>query len=167
VVVDVLGAAAISAGSGLLGAVIGAGASLLTQRAERDLRERSELVSELAALGFAIDMLELEISRLPRRTVFARAADQAISRERLPNLNYLIEWTHFKTVGREAYRAIERFVEVANRVVVVAPDEVLEITQDFAELIGTLQERHHGDAWRQRWNSTRERYAQVCRSAVR
>ena len=163
---DVIGTAAISAGSGLVGAVIGAGASLVTQRSERESRERGELVRELAALGFALDMLELEISRLPRRTVFGRAADKAINRDRLPGLNYLLQWTHLKTIGRDAFQALERFVEAANRTLMVAPDEVLEAVERFTELLGDLEERQHGETWKQQWGAAREHYAQVCRAAV-
>ena len=150
----------------MVGAVIGAGASWLTQRSERQSRERGELVRELAALGFALDMLELEISRLPRRTAFGRAADKTVNRDRLPSLNYLLGWAHLKTLGRDAYRALERFVESANRALLVAPDEVLEAVEGFTELLGELENRRDGETWKEQWGTARERYAEVCRSVV-
>jgi hypothetical protein len=109
---------AITGIAGLLGAAIGGGISLLTQRADRKERARGERAAAVVAFGYALDSLHTELSRIPRPTRLARLTDHAINEQRFPNLNRLLLWANSKTIGRDAERALDRLMSAANRLMV-------------------------------------------------
>jgi len=139
--------------TGLLGAVIGGGISFLAQRAERKDRGRGELAAAVVAFGYALDSLHTELTRIPRPTRLARLTDQAINEQRLPNLNRVLLWANSKTIGRDAERALAQFISAANRLMVLAPLELLPIIERANQLLSRSDERD--DAWEKQWWAVR------------
>ena len=133
----------------LLGAGIGGGVTFLVQRADRKERARGELAAAVVAFGYALDSLHTELTRIPRPTRLGRLTDQAINEQRFPNLNRLLIWANSKTVGRDAERALDRFMSAANRLMVLAPLELLPIIERANQLLSRVDERD--DAWEKRW----------------
>lgn len=157
---DANAAALISAGSGLLGALIGAGVGALSQRAQQRRDEMAELAQALAALAFALDMLELELRRLPRATVGARLTD----RDRFPNLTFLLGWIGTETIGRQGMRAVRNFSEAGSRVMLTAPTDVLDPLQRLGELMASFDVDE--PEWWPSWQEARGRFAQASRQAL-
>jgi hypothetical protein len=145
--------AVIGATSGILGAAVGGATTYATQRAVGRSQQRDELTAALVAYGYALDALHLQIQRLPRSTVVARASEKMINFKRAPNLNRLIEWGFSTTIGRDAERAIDRLLATTNRLALVAPAEVLDIVERVNELLSVVNERD--DDWDAKWTAAR------------
>jgi|SRR5579884_141204 len=156
--------AAIAAVSGLCGATIGGAITFATQRADRRERSRGELGAALVAYGYALDMLQMEISKIPPRTLVARLADAAINEHRFPNLNFLLNWAHAKSLGRDAARAVDRLVGATNRLLLVAPAELLPLVQEINELLAHVSDRDA--AWERQWHEERGRFIAAARDLV-
>ena len=139
--------------AGLLGAGIGGGATFLVQRADRKERARGEVAAAVVAFGYALDSLHTELSRIPRTTTPARFADHLINEQRFPNLNRLLIWANSKTIGRDAERALDRFISAANRLVVLAPLELLPIIERANQLLSRADERD--ELWEKQWRAVR------------
>ena len=71
--------AVISAARGLLGAVVGGGATYVTQRTDRTDRGRGELRAALVGFGYVLDALHLQIGRLPRTTRVAVLSERLVN----------------------------------------------------------------------------------------
>jgi hypothetical protein len=139
--------------AGLSGAAIGGGISLVTQRADRKERARGELAAAVVAFGYALDSLHTELSHVPRPTPLARLTDHAINEQRFPNLNRLLLWANSKTIGRDAERAIDRFILAANRLMVLAPLELLPVIERANQLLAGADKRD--EAWERQWWAAR------------
>lgn len=137
----------------LLGAGIGGGVTFLVQRADRNERAQGELAAAVVAFGYALDSLHTELIRMPRSTMPARAVDHLINEERFPNLNRLVIWANSKTIGRDAERALDRFMSAANRLIVLAPLELLPIIERANRLLSRVNGRD--DAWEKQWSAMR------------
>jgi hypothetical protein len=137
----------------LLGAGIGGGITFLTQRADRKDRARGELAAAIVAFGYALDSLHTELSRMSRPTRVARLTDRAINEQRFPGLNRLLIWANSKTIGRDAERAVDRFMSAANRLMVLAPLELLPVIERANQLLSRSDERD--DAWEEQWWAVR------------
>lgn len=157
--------AAISAASGIVGAGVGGAATYLSQRAAGNAQERGELSAALIQYGYALDALNIEIQRLPRRTRLARLGERAINSDRMPNLNRLIEWVFTKTIGRDGQRAIDRLIATTNRLVMVAPKTLLDPIERISSLLGRVEERDQ--SWDRDWAAARADVLTAARAHLR
>jgi hypothetical protein len=140
---------AITGVAGLLGAGVGGGVTFLVQRADRQERARGELAAAVLAFGYALDSLHTELTRIPRPTTAARFVDHVINEQRFPNLNRLLVWANSKTISRDAERALDRFMSAANRLMVLAPLELLPVIERANQLLSRVDERD--DGWEEQW----------------
>jgi hypothetical protein len=154
--------AVISAASGLAGVAIGGGVTFVVQRADQDERRRGELAVALSAYGRAIDVLRRELERLPASTRFARITERLINRQRTPGLEYLLGSMHSATLGRSGIRAVEAFETAANRLMLIAPEDVLEAMEMTSQLLGQPRD----ETWPARWQSAREQLAVASRRHI-
>jgi len=152
---------AVSAVAGLAGALIGAGATLRSARAERRAQERGELLKTLTDLLATLDRLALELSHIPRKTRLAIATDRSL--DRLPNLDFLVGWLSRKTIGRDGMHVIDEFLMVGRRAMLLAPDDVLRAFEQIALL---LSEDRTTDDWPTRWSDGQNRLTIAARDAV-
>jgi hypothetical protein len=102
---------------------------------------------------YALDSLHTELNRIPRPTTPARFVDHVINQQRFPNLNRLLIWANSKTIGRDAERALDRFMLAANRVTVLAPLELLPMIEQANQLLSRAGE--HDNAWEKQWWAVR------------
>ncbi|MEA2358226.1 MAG: hypothetical protein QOI62_1486 [Solirubrobacteraceae bacterium] len=156
--------AVISAASGLLGAVVGGGATYLTQRADRTDRGRGELRAALVGFGYALDALHLQISRLPRTTRVAVLSERLVNPQRTPALHYLVDWAHRATLGRDTYRALDQFTTAYNRLLLVSPEELLVVCEPLATLIAHADQ--HDQHWQDEWTEARGELTRVSRQLL-
>jgi len=154
----------ISAASGLAGAAIGGGITYLAQFADRKDRARGELAATLVAFGYALDALHIEIGRIPRSTWVARVTDEAINERRFPNLNHLLVWANMKTIGRDAQRAVDRYMAEGNRVLLLAPIEFLPVLEQANQLLTRASARD--EDWDRDWAAMRAQLTVESRKLV-
>jgi hypothetical protein len=154
----------IAAASGLVGAGIGGAITFATQRADRRDRARGDLAAALITFGYALDSLQVEIARIPPRTRAARVADTVINERRFPNLNFLLNSLHSATLGRSAGRALDRLLAALNRLLLLAPADMMPLLEEINELLATVSAR---DAeWDDRWRELRGRLTAASRQMV-
>lgn len=156
--------AAISAASGLLGALIGASATYLAHRQERRGRERDELTNAIVATNRALSALTMEIRQLPRTTRITSAADTVLNSERTPNLFFLLSWLSFKTLSRDAKQALLSFADAAHRLELIGPPEVLGALEGVTALLSRVDERD--ERWFTQLEQARARLTVAGRSQV-
>ena len=152
---------AVSAAAGLVGALIGAAATLRSAREERRSHERAELLGSLVNLLATLDRLALELSHIPRKTRLTTATDRSL--DRLPNLEFFLGWLSRKTVGRDGMRVIDEFLTVGRRAMLLAPDDVLRAFEQIALLLS--EDRTAAD-WSKRWSDGQDGLAIAARNAV-
>lgn len=152
---------AVSALAGLVGALIGAGATLRSAKAERRAQERVELLNSLTNLLVILDRLALELSHIPRKTRLTNATDRSL--DRLPNLEFLIGWLSRKTIGRDGMRVVDEFLAVGRRTMLLAPDDVLRAFEQIALL---LSEDRTADDWSRRWSEGQDQLTIAARGAI-
>ncbi len=88
-------------------------------------------------------------------------------------MQYVARWRAFDwvmgrisvaTVGRGGMRAIDEVLAATNRLMLVAPDSVLEPMQILSDLISRFEQ---GDEmWRDEWRIARNEFAKASREAV-
>jgi hypothetical protein len=145
--------AIIAAASGALGAVVGAGATMLVARAERRAAERTELVAALATFLTALDLLVVELRATAPPRPWLGTLMHWLDR-RLP----VITWLTTPLVGLIGARAsalTDRFQVAANRLLAVAPRETLLVVEEAGEILSTWTA--DSPDWEERWEAFRSR----------
>jgi hypothetical protein len=153
--------AAIASGAALVSSGLTGFLTLRGAAAERKDRSRGELAPVMAAYGYAIDRLEIEISQLPPSP--SRTGATAAAVERLPTLDWSLGQLSRYTLGRPAMRALDGYAAAANRLLLVAPVGVLTAMEPFNALLATFAERD--DEWTARWREARHAFALAARDA--
>lgn len=159
-------AAATLTSAGLTGAI-----SLALMRRQDRSRGRSDLAAALQAHGYAADKLGVEIAQLPPPPARVARASQALV-ERLPMLNWSMSQVARHTLARPAMRSVDTYMAAMNRLMLVAPREVLEPLERLNELLTRIEGRHaewHIDwdvEWRADWNAARGALMHAARAAI-
>lgn len=132
-------------------------------RLEGEVRDKDELRVALAAYGAALDRLTLRIDQLPQaHGIEEDWTTRLVARWR--SLDWLMGRLSVATIGRGAMRAIDEVISTTNRLLLVAPDPVLESMETLSELIGRFDPS--GSNWRDEWREARTAFAQASRRAV-
>jgi hypothetical protein len=162
---------AITAAATLLGAALASGFALLLARRQDRGRGRAELAAALQAHGYAADRLGMEIGQLaPPPARAARASQRAV--ERLPALNWSIGQLARHTVARPALQALDTYIAATNRLILIAPVEMLEALEQLNALLARIETRDadwHADwntSWRTDWNDARGALVEAGRTAI-
>lgn len=157
----------IAAGSALLGSLGGtaitAWFSLRVNNRQLAAGAQAELLACLSAYGYALDRLELEMQQLPPgQGRLVRATQRALLR--VPQLDWSIGQVGRHTLARPAMRAIDTYSAAANRLLLVAPEELLPSIERLNDLLTDVASR---DAdWKQRWRAARSEHALAARRSV-
>jgi hypothetical protein len=107
--------------------------------------------------------MDQEIGQLPPSpSRGVQLTDRVLTRT--PSLEWMIGQASRHTVGRPALRAFDAYSAAANRLLLVAPNPVLDALEDLSALLARLA--HHDEAWRAEWHQTRKRFVVVARAAV-
>jgi hypothetical protein len=132
-------------------------------RLEREAADRGELRSALAAYGAAIDRLTLKIHQLPQ----AHGIEEGRSNKlvaRWPTLDWVIGRLSVATVGRSTMRVVDEVIVATNRLILVAPEQILETMQTVTDLVGRFAPAD--EDWKRDWQEARNVFAEVSRHAV-
>jgi hypothetical protein len=145
--------AIVAAASGVLGAVVGAGATLLVARTERRATERAELVAALAAFLTSLDLLVVELRAAAPPRPWLRTLSHWLDR-RLPVLTWLAA-PLVGLIGGRTSALTDRFHVAANRLLAVAPRETLLEVEEAEEILAACTADSPG--WEERWQAFRYR----------
>lgn len=132
-------------------------------RLEREARDKDELRTALVAYGAALDRLTVQVDQLPQsHGIEEDWMTRLVARWR--TLDWLMGRISVATVGRGAMRAIDEVISATNRLMLVAPEPVIETMQILSELIGRFDP---GEAqWREDWKAARTAFAKAAKGAV-
>jgi hypothetical protein len=135
-------AATIGGATGVLGAAVGGGATYLAQRRAERGGQRDTVAAGVAAYAFALDVLCRQLAALPRQTRLAVASDKVVNADRTPGAHYLLTWVHAKTIGRDAFRALDQYSRAHHELILIAPAQLLRPLGRINELLTTADERN-------------------------
>ncbi|MGN6275545.1 MAG: hypothetical protein ACTHNP_06410 [Solirubrobacterales bacterium] len=129
-------------------------------RLEREAADKGELRSALTAYGAAIDRLTLKIQQLPQtHGVEEGWSNRLIAR--WPTLDWFMGRLSVATLGRSTMRAVDEVIAATNRLVLVAPEPILETMQAISDLIAGFDPAN--DKWKQDWQRARNDFAAASR----
>jgi hypothetical protein len=155
---------------GLIAAAGAVGGSAVTgiiafrlARLEREARDKDELRAALVAYGAAVDRLTLKIAQLPQAHGIEEGWGNMLI-ARWPTLDWTIGRLSLATVGRSAMRAVEEVMAANNRLILVAPEAVLEKMHAITDLTGRFDPG--GNTWKAEWQEARNALAAVSRGAL-
>jgi hypothetical protein len=155
--------AAIAAGGAILGSALTGLIAYRLAELDRKADATGELRTSLAAYGAALDRLTLQIEQLPQSQGIDENWITSLV-EKLPTLNWLIGRLSMATVGRGAMGAVDEVIATTNRLVLVAPETILEAMQRGSELIGQFDPS--AARWRDEWQEARVNFSAASRRAV-
>lgn len=132
-------------------------------RLERETLDKGELRTALAAYGAALDRLTLRVEQLPQaHGIEEDWMTKLVARWR--TLDWVMGRISVATVGRGTMRAVDEVIAATNRLVLVAPEAVLETMQALSDL--TSRFHPSGTQWREDWRAARSAFASASRRAV-
>jgi hypothetical protein len=132
-------------------------------RLEREAADRGELRSALAAYAAAIDRLTLKIHQLPQaHGIEEGRSNRLVARWR--TLDWVIGRLSVATVGRSTMRVVDEVIVATNRLILVAPEPVVETMQALTDLVGRFEPA--SEDWKRDWQEARNVFAEVSRHAA-
>jgi len=155
--------ALIAAGGALSGSALTGVIAYRLARLEREAFDKGEMRTALASYGAALDRLTLRIEQLPQaHGIEEDWTTRLVARWR--TLDWVTGRLSTATVGRGAMRALDEVIAATNRLVLVAPESVLEAMETLSELIGNFNPS--GSKWREEWRAARSAFAGASRRAA-
>lgn len=158
-----LATAAIAAGAALLSSGLTGVLALRIAGVERDDRSKAELAAAMAAYGYAVDRLGLEIGQLPPTPSRAGRATAAVV-GRLPTLDWSLGQLSRHTLGRPGMRALDAYTAAMNRLMLIAPKPVLTAVERVNGLLAMFENRSPN--WSTEWQEARNDFAIAARDAL-
>lgn len=158
-----MSAAIISASAALLGALIGGAATYEVARRAEQGRRQDELTAAATALLVAMDLLRIELKQLPRATRSSRRINQFLE-TRLPSVNFGLGAMARFTVIRPGERALQRFLDAANRLALIAPTSLVLEVGEAAKLLESWDDQDPTE-WAEAWNTAKSRLVILARAA--
>lgn len=152
---------AITAAATLLSALLASGISLLVVRKQIRAQEMADLAAAAQAHGYAADRLASEIALLRRRLWGASNKHPRRRIAHRPHLDWWIGLIARHSLGRPALRALDAYSAATNRLMLIAPKDMLTHLEHLNELLTELDRRqtewHEGwtETWWADWNATR------------
>lgn len=132
-------------------------------RLEKEAADKGELRLALATYGAAIDRLTLKIHQLPQaHGVEEGWSNRLIARWR--TLDWVMGRLSVATVGRSTMRVVDEVIAATNRLILVAPEPILEAMEAVSDLIGQFDPA--SEDWQQKWQGARNAFAEVSRRAA-
>jgi hypothetical protein len=133
--------ALINAASGLLGALIGAGAVLLTTRGERREQARGELTRGYAEYLGACDQIANQLRQLPLRNERELRREQKIQRIIGARTYYAVTRATIAPQAQRFWGMMDRYYVAAARLRLVASDETLQLMRKVDDAFESWAER--------------------------
>lgn len=156
-------AAGVAAGAALLGAALtGLITYKIATRQQRG-REVEELRAALAVFGAVLDRFARHLDQMPHPPGPAgRWVNRQVSRWR--DLDWAIGRLSTATLGRGAIRTLDELITAMNRLLLIAPEEVLDAVLRISDLVARFEQRD--ESWDEEWREARNAVAAASRAAV-
>jgi hypothetical protein len=156
-------AAIIAAGAALLSSAL---TGLITYKvAGREQRSRDidELRSALALYGAVLDRFGRHLNQMPHPPgPVGHWVNRQVSRWR--DLDWAMGRLSTGTLGRGAMRTLDELMTAMNRLLLIAPKDVLDAVRAINVLLERFEQRD--DGWREEWREARNAVAKASRAAV-
>jgi hypothetical protein len=156
-------AAGIAASAALLSSAL---TGLITYKvAGREQRGRDvdELRSALAIYGAVLDRFGRHLDQMPHPPgPIGRWVNGQVSRWR--DLEWAIGRLSTGTLGRGAMRTLDELITAMNRLLLVAPEDILDAVLGISVLLERFEQRDEG--WQEEWREARNAVAEASRGAV-
>jgi hypothetical protein len=154
----IVAAAAALLGSGLTG--------LITYRIsgrEQRARDVDKLRAALAVYGATLDRLGRHLDQMPHPPgVVGRWVNRQLARWR--DLDWALGRISTSTLGRGTMRTVDDLTIAMNRLVLIAPEEVLDAVLEISVLLEDFEQQDPD--WQGRWREARNAVAKASRAAV-
>ncbi|HWO83567.1 MAG TPA: hypothetical protein VNM38_07240 [Solirubrobacterales bacterium] len=126
-------------------------------------RDVDELRSALALYGATLDRFGRHLDQMPHPPgLVGRWVNRQVSRWR--DLDWAMGRLSTGTLGRGAMRALDELITAMNRLLLIAPEDVLDAVLGISVLLERFEQRD--DGWREEWNEARNAVARASRAAV-
>jgi len=156
-------AAIIAASAALLGSEL---TGLITYKvADREQRGRDidELRAALAAFGAVLDRFGRHLDQMPHPPgPVGRWVNRQVSRWR--DLDWAMGRISSGTLGRGAIRTLDELMAAMNRLLLIAPEDVLDAVLSISVLLERFEQRDA--SWQAEWREARSAVAEASRAAV-
>jgi len=155
--------ALIAAAGAVAGAAVSAIAVYRVARLEAGARDKDELRAALAGYGATLDRLNLKVEQLPQaHGIDENWTTQLVARWR--TLDWLMGRLSVATIGRGGMIALDEMIAATNRLLLVAPEPILDVMERLSDLIGRLDPS--AADWRDEWKEARSAFAGAARATV-
>lgn len=160
---DSLIAAAVAAGAALLSSALTGFITHKIAAREQRGRDVEELRAALSAYGAVLDRFGRHLDQMPHPPGPAgRWVNRQVSRWR--GLDWAMGRLSTGTLGRGAMRTLDELIAAMNRLLLIAPEEVLDAVLGISVLLERFEQRD--EDWRQEWREARNAVAAASRAAV-
>lgn len=156
-------AAGIAAGAALLGSALTGLITYMVAAREQRGRDVDELRAALAAYGAVLDRFGRHLDQLPHPPGPAgRWVNRQVSRSR--DLDWAMGRLSTGILGRGAMRTLDELMTAMNRLLLIAPEEVLDAVLGISVLLEHFEQRDEG--WGAEWREARNAVAAASRAAI-
>jgi hypothetical protein len=156
-------AAGIAAAAALLGSALTGLITYKIAAREQRGREVDELRSALVVYGAVLDRFGRRLDQMPHPPGPAgRWVNRQVARWR--DLEWAMGRLSTGTLGRGAMRTLDELMSAMNRLLLIAPEEVLDAVLGISVLLERFEQRD--EHWRQEWREARNAVAAASRAAV-
>jgi hypothetical protein len=155
--------AVISAGAAIAGGVIVAGSNYWLRRLELRAQDRAELRGALISFLHVVDLIGLEAQRQPKSGRTVRGLNRFVER-RLPQIDYTTGRLHERIFTPHLPSLMDRFALAANRLILVAPLDLLPRIEAVSEAFVVFTEPD--ETWQSRFQHARGELVRAARRAI-
>jgi hypothetical protein len=156
-------AAGIAAGAALLASALTGLITYKIAAREQRGREVEELRAALAVFGAVLDRFGRHLDQMPHPPgPGGRWVNHQVSRWR--DLDWAIGRLSTGTLGRGAIRTLDELITAMNRLLLIAPEEVLDAVLGISVLLERFEQRD--ERWGEEWREARNAVAAASRAAV-
>jgi hypothetical protein len=158
-----LAGAAIAGASAIGGGIVVALSNWWIRRADSRERTRAELLAAVVGYLHMLELIGLEAARQPRAGRAVRALNRFVE-ERTPQIDYTTGRLHEAIFTPHLRSLMDRYSFASNRLLMVAPIELLERVQGVSDLLAEFEGADPD--WSRRWREAHGALVRACREAV-
>jgi len=156
-------AAIVAAAAALLSSALTGFISYKIAGREERRRDTEELRAALAGYGAVLDRITRHFDQMPHPPgPLGRGVDRVVSRWR--DLDWALGRISTGILGRGLIRTLDELTVAMNRLLLIAPEGVLDAAQEISLLIERLEP--HDETWKAEWRAARGSLARCSREAV-
>jgi hypothetical protein len=158
-----LAGAAIAGVSAIGGGMVVAVSNDWIRRADSKERTRTELLAAIVGYLHMLELIGLEAARQPKSGRMIKALNRFIE-EQTPQIDYTTGRLHEAIFTPHLRSLMDRYSFASNRLLMVAPIDLLERMQVVSDLLAEFEGPDPG--WSQRWRDAHASLVRACRLEV-